>query len=68
MLGMSLIQIIFVFFQAFFKFLKSHFEVNENEEKKKSFSLFRGIVQNGWLGITYVALERMERFGVSYAR
>jgi hypothetical protein len=35
---------------------------------KESFPLFRGIVQNGWLGITYVALDKMERFGVSYAR
>jgi hypothetical protein len=52
-----------------FKFVKRHFEEDDSTDVgKKSYSLFRGIVQNGWLGITYVALDKMERFGVSYAR
>ena len=52
-----------------FKFTKRHFEEDDLKDvEKKSYSLFRGIVQNGWLGITYVALDKMERFGVSYAR
>jgi len=50
-----------------FKYMRKHFEQNVSK-KNTEFSLFRGIVQNGWLGITYVALDKMERFGVSYAR
>ncbi len=49
-----------------FKYNRKHFETGGSS--KKEYSLFRGIVQNGWLGITYVALDKMERFGVSYAR
>ena len=52
-----------------FKFLKSHFEADESlTSGQRSYPLFRGIVQNGWLGLTYVALDKMEKFGVSYAR
>ena len=50
-----------------FKYTRKHFEMS-GSVKKKEYSLFRGIVQNGWLGITYVALDKMEHFGVSYAR
>lgn len=52
-----------------FKYLKSHFELDEAlTSGQRSYPLFRGIVQNGWLGLTYVALDKMEKFGVSYAR
>ena len=35
--------------------------------KEKKMSLFQGLIQNSWLGITYLALEQLEKFGMSYA-
>ena len=41
-----------------YKYLPRHFETKENR-LEVHFPLFQGIVQNGWLGITYVALEQV---------
>eukprot|EP00095_Tigriopus_kingsejongensis_P005843 maker-scaffold697_size109876-snap-gene-0.23 protein:Tk05843 transcript:maker-scaffold697_size109876-snap-gene-0.23-mRNA-1 annotation:"poly(adp-ribose) polymerase pme-5-like" len=40
----------------------------ENAPKRKQYTLFEGLIQNGWLGITYMALEQLEKFGMPYAR
>ena len=49
-----------------YKYLPSHFK-NNKDEKLKGYTLFEGIVRNEWLGITYLALDQMERFGMLYA-
>lgn len=43
------------------------FNHSENSERE-TFTLFEGLIQNSWLGITYMALEQLEKFGMSYAR
>ena len=47
------------------KYLPDHFPVKKEET---AISLFEGIVTNDWLGITYIVLETMEKFGTSFAR
>ena len=47
-----------------FPYLPGHFRNN----KQRPISLFQGIIQNSWLGITYVALDELEKFGLSYAK
>ena len=49
-----------------YKYLPSHFETNK-DDISKGYTLFEGIVRNGWLGITYLALDQMESFGMLYA-
>ena len=49
-----------------YKYLPSHFNTSTNDESK-GYTLFEGIVRNGWLGITYLALDQMESFGMLYA-
>ncbi|TRY73067.1 hypothetical protein TCAL_13884 [Tigriopus californicus] len=45
------------------------FRFNATEKKERdTFTLFEGLIQNSWLGITYMALEQLEKFGMSYAR
>lgn len=52
-----------------FKFMKKQFENDEDiHSGKRPFPLFRGLVERAWLGITYVALDKMHQFGISYAR
>lgn len=53
-----------------FCFTKYQFEQANfrEQENLQPFSVFKGIVQNAWLGITYIALNKMENFGFSYAR
>ena len=48
-----------------FSFIPSHFERDLSAEPH---SLFQGLVQNDWLGVTYMALQQLEGFGMSYAR
>ena len=48
-----------------FSFIPSHFERDLSAEPH---SLFQGLVQNDWLGVTYMALQQLEDFGMSYAR
>ena len=49
-----------------YKYLPSHFNTSTIDETK-GYTLFEGIVRNGWLGITYLALDQMESFGMLYA-
>ena len=48
-----------------FSFIPSHFARDRSAEPH---SLFQGLVQNDWLGVTYMALQRLEAFGMSYSR
>ena len=48
-----------------FNFIPSHFHRDRSAEPH---SLFQGLVQNDWLGVTYMALQQLEAFGMSYAR
>ena len=48
-----------------FSFIPSHFERDRSAEPH---SLFQGLVQNDWLGVTYMALQQLEAFGMSYSR
>ena len=51
-----------------YKYLPSHFkECMDDKWSDDGYTLFEGIVRNGWLGITYLALDQMERFGMLYA-
>ena len=50
-----------------YKYLPSHL-MNDADFAIESYTLFEGIIKNGWLGLTYLALDEMERFGMSYAR
>ena len=50
-----------------YKFLPSHFNDTERGDASEGYSLFEGIVRNGWLGITYLALDQMEKFGMLFA-
>ncbi len=52
--------------KAHFRFLPRHFASSTSEDD--TFTLFQGLVQNDWLGLTYVAMEKMEGFGMSYAK
>ena len=47
------------------KFLPDHY-ISEREEKPQS--LFKCIILNDWLGITYIVIGKMERFGVPFAK
>ena len=49
-----------------YKYLPSHFD-NNKQGLSQGYTLFEGIVKNGWLGVTYLALEQMESFGMIYA-
>ena len=46
-------------------FLPRHFETKAKDEK---IPLFQALVQNDWLGLTFVAMKDMEKFGMSYAK
>lgn len=48
-----------------FKYLPRHYEVTES---LREVSLFKILVQNDWLGVTFVAMEQMDKFGMSYAK
>lgn len=48
-----------------FKYWPRHYE---DKSKGKTYTLFQGLVQNDWLGLTFVAMEQMEKFGMSYAK
>jgi ankyrin repeat protein len=50
-----------------FSFIPKHFD-QEKDKSKEPYSLFQGLVQNNWLGITYMALQKLESFGMSYAK
>ena len=50
-----------------YKYLPNHFNDTKEDETSKGYSLFEGIVRNGWLGITYLALDQMEKFGMLFA-
>ena len=48
-----------------FRFLPEHFAKKDN---LKPYSLFQGVILNDWLGITYMTLQQLEVFGMSYAK
>jgi len=51
---------------AAFRFTAAHFK--EGLDEDKPFTIFQGAVQNGWLGVAYMALQQLEKFGMtSYA-
>ena len=50
-----------------YKYLPAHFKDTKDDDASNGYSLFEGIVRNGWLGITYLALDQMERFGMLFA-
>ena len=50
--------------QQFWRFLPEHFPTTK-EKDRKEVSVFEGLVTNNWLGLTYIALEKLELFGFS---
>ena len=53
--------------QQFWRFLPEHFPTTK-EKDRKEVSVFEGLVTNNWLGLTYIALEKLELFGFSLAK
>ena len=51
--------------QQFFRFLPQHFRTTKD---CKEVTVFEGLVTNNWLGLTYIALEKLEFFGFSLAK
>ena len=47
-----------------FRYLPIHFMP---KSLNKPYSLFQGVILNDWLGITYMTLQQLEVFGMSYA-
>ena len=47
------------------RFLPRHFATKTKYQKVP---LFQALVQNDWLGLTFVAMKEMEKFGMSYAK
>ena len=50
------------------KYSLEHWREIQTKTETKSISLFEKIVDNGWLGITYIVLEKLDKFGFSIAR
>ena len=48
-----------------FRYLPEHFA---KKDTNKPYSLFQGVILNDWLGITYMTLQQLEVFGMSYAK
>ena len=53
--------------EQFWRFLPQHFS-SKNERNGGNISVFEGLVSNNWLGLTYIALEKLEIFGFSLAK
>ena len=53
--------------QKFLRFLPQHFSKTKKPDEDK-ITLFEGLVTNNWLGLTYIALEKLELFGFSLAK
>ena len=53
--------------EKFWRFLPQHF-LTTPEKDCKAVSVFEGLVTNNWLGLTYIALEKLELFGFSLAK
>ena len=47
-----------------FKYLPEHYK---DDTPGRTRSLFRGIVENGWLGVCYLAMKQLEACGMSFA-
>ena len=53
--------------EQFWRFLPQHFS-SKKERNGGERSIFEGLVSNNWLGLTYIALEKLEIFGFSLAK
>ena len=47
-----------------YKYLPHHFQ---DEPKEQTMTLFQGLVQNDWLGLTFLAMQQLEIEGMSYS-
>ena len=50
------------------KYSLAHWREAQIVKEKQSITLFEKIVDNNWLGITYIVLEKLEKFGFSIAK
>ena len=50
------------------KYFLEHWKEDQIVKEKQPISLFEKIVDNNWLGITYIVLGKLEKFGFSIAR
>lgn len=55
--------------EQFWKYFPCHFRnKSTTDEEEEQITLFEGIVKNNWLGITYIVLGKLEKFGFSIAK